>query len=118
MTKTEPVHVADIDPRCARIQVLSVEDAVLAVGIHRFATRCARLGQPLTPLAAEKIAAMAAIIGVRVTPPTTSEHDWSEADLHEAMQVVEESGSCEHLQRLDTLLADLTVADVEGYCEP
>lgn len=46
---------------------MEVHNAVLAVGIHRFAVRCEQRGQHLTPLAAAKIAAMARIIGVHAT---------------------------------------------------
>ena len=108
------------DPSGTFVRVLIEEDAVLLVALHHFAVRCAKQGQDLTTLAIEKIAAMATVIGIRSGPPRDLRHGypWTVDEVREATLVVEESGNAHCLTRLDTLLADLTVADVEGFEEP
>ena len=103
--------------------MMSEHDAILAVGIHRFATLCRQRGQQVTPLAAQKIGAMAKIIGVQTTTTATAlgftaDMNWPDDHMWNAMQMVERSGNLALLNQLDTLLMDLTVADVEGDEEP
>ena len=103
--------------------MITEHDAVLAVGLHRFAARCRQRRQEVTPLTASKIAAMAKIIGIHAgcTPPElgfASDLTWSEDAMWNAMRTVEQSRNLELLRRLDTLLEDLSVDDVDGYEEP
>ena len=98
-------------------------DRVLAVALHRFAMRCRLRRQKVTPLAAKKIAAMAMIIGIHAqrTPSELGFNDdftLSEDGMWSAMRAIERAGQLDLLTRLDTLLEDLTVVDVEGYEEP
>ena len=97
-------------------------DAVLAVGLHRFAARCRQRRQVVTASAANKIAAMARIVGVAADRSPTAlgfDADWTlpEEPMWTSMHLVEESNNLDLLRQLDTLLADLTVDDVEGYEE-
>ena len=95
------------------IQALTEDDAVLVVALRRFASRCAREGQAITPLLIEKIVAMAKVVGVRASDPALLlVEDWS--DVAEAMRVVGESGNAERLCRLQTWLADLSLAEVKS----
>ena len=99
--------------KSSRVQALTEDDAVLVVALRRFAERCAREGQPLTRLLTEKVVAMAKTVGVSASDPDLLlMEEWS--DVTEAMRVVGESGNAERLFRLQTWLADLSLAEVKS----
>ena len=102
---------------------MSRDEAILVLGIYRFARLRAQYGELLTVTAANKIAAIAQIIGIRAerTPSElglkAGDVWWTTAMLRLALAIVERTRCQELLSRLDTLLQDLTVADVAGYEE-
>ena len=111
-------------------QSMSAEEAVLVLGLYRFARRRATYGERLTPLAAGKVAAMARIIGINTTRGLaelgiradtlwwTTEVACLLGSRAERLASTLGPGFWECLSRLETLLQDLSVSDVEGYEEP
>ena len=102
---------------------MSADEAVLVLALYRFARHRAQHGELLTALAADKLAAMARAIGIDAAR-TPSEFGvragdvwWTTDVLRSAVSIVERTGRHRSLARLNTLLEDLRVADVEGYCE-
>lgn len=84
-------------------------DAVLVVGLSHFAVRCKQRGECVTPLAVEKVIAMARVIGVRAQwMPQASGVEVDAGRLERARSAIEEANLDGLLQRLDILLLDLT----------
>lgn len=101
-------------PTATGLQLMTEDDAVLAVGFCRFAIRSTESGEVVTALAAAKVAAIAKMLGIHATCIPSTQWDWT-AKLHETMRIVEESDNLDRVARLDRLLSDLSVSDVEGY---
>ena len=102
---------------------MSMDEAVLVLVLYRFARQRAQHGELLSMLAADKIAAMARLIGVNCGRTPTElglqigDILWTTEVLQRASAVVEQGNGQALLLRLDALLQDLRVSDVEGYEE-
>ena len=108
----------------SQIQPLSSAEATLVVGIYRFARHRSQYGELLTEHAVDKITALARIIGIRAERlpsklgPRPRDVWWNTALLRHAAGIVEREQSWGLVLRLETLLQDLSVSDVEGYEGP
>ena len=103
---------------------MTTDEALLVLGVYRFARQRVQHGERLTIWAANKIAAIARIIDIhaeRVPSELgmqTGDIWWTTDVLRSAAFIVERRRCGGQLLRLEKLLADLRVADVEGYEEP
>ena len=103
---------------------MTIDEAILVLALYRFARNCARHGELLTVLAANRIAAMARMVRINAARAPSElglragDVWWTAEVLRRAAGIVERAGRHRSLARLNTLLEGLRVADVEGYDEP
>lgn len=101
-----------------------MHEALLVLGIYRYARQRAQHGELLTMLAADKIAALARIVGICAERAPSElglragDVWWTTEVLRHASIVVERQKCSEVLRRLEVLLVDLRVHDIEQYEEP
>ena len=106
------------------LQSMTIHEALLVLGIYRFARQRAQHGELLTMVAADKIAALARVAGIHAERLPSElglrvgDVWWTTEVLRRASSIVEHAKRYENLKRLETLLVDLRVQDVEGYEEP
>lgn len=96
------------------------DDAVYVVALHRFAQRRLRWGEQVTERAAERVAMIAAEIGVSTTGTPRqlgceADFTWPALAAERAADQVYATGGAGLLSRLELILIGRSVAGVESY---
>ena len=104
---------------------MAIHDAIYAVALHWYGLeQCSARGERLTPRAASNIREIAA--SFQIYPEHTAsqlgfdfdaDSLWPLEAIRIAKNCVRRYRGAEQVQRLCTAIADLTIAEIEGYSE-